>query len=324
MKREINQQVTREKIIQLRKTHGYSQDDVAQLIEGSRTYYCSMENGNRELNELFLQRLADIYDIEFEEICVFVESEYDKLEKTMSILDSYRPTNYYMVRHGNLAEDIIDLIKYFEESKISEYKLLDPMLNNLGFEVKLINIHDYIEKWNIESENNNSRIIINKSRKLLEYFKSNNNYEACVLISNRHEPSQRFLINIDKYLELENFIYLSLVGNLENVFEEYNQFYKSFSPHALSGLDDIINAGTNYNNSMDDSVPNYIETEKDNDLDDIISDSMKEEDNDAFFDKLIGYKQAKLHLLKINEYIGKLLDMEDEIKQKNKKEKDKI
>ena len=48
---------------------------------------------------------------------------------------------------------------------------------------------------------------------------------------------------------------------------------------------------------------------------------MKEEDEDAFFDRLIHYRQAKKHLLDINEYIGKLLDMEEEIKQNSEDKK---
>lgn len=120
MKRVINQELTRDKIIQLRKIHNYTQKEIAKYLQGSRTYYCSFETGSRKLNEKFLQRLADIYDIDFDEICIYAESDYDKLEKTMNILDSYRPTNYYMVRHGNLVEDLIDLIKYFEKSEISQ------------------------------------------------------------------------------------------------------------------------------------------------------------------------------------------------------------
>ena len=55
-------------------------------------------------------------------------------------------------------------------------------------------------------------------------------------------------------------------------------------------------------------------------IDSIIAEKMQKEDHDNEFDKLIGYSQAELNLLKINEYIGKILDMGDELKQ-NTKEK---
>ncbi len=284
MKRIIDQQATKERIKQLRIQSGYTQEQIAEFMGGSRSYYCSMETGSRELNEKYLETLAQIYDVKVDEICIYVESEYEKLEKTMNILDSYRPTNYYMVRHGNIAEDIIDLIKYFEEAKISEYNLLDPIFNNLGFEIKLINIKAYIKKWNTESDIQNTRSIRNKSQNLLKYF---NNKEVCILAANRYDPFERYLISIDKFLELEDFIYHSLIGNLEFVFEEYDQLHSSSAEE---------------------------------DLNDIISDNMKEEDEEMFFDRLIRYPKAKKHLLDINGYIGKLLDMEEKFKQ-NSEEK---
>lgn len=289
MKREINQELTRQKIIQLRIKSGYSQEELAVLMQGSRTYYCSFETGSRKLNEKFLQRLADIYDIDFDEICIYAESDYDKLEKTMNILDSYRPTNYYMVRHGNLVEDLNDLIKYFEKSQISEYNLLDSMLNNLGYYVKLINIQNYIDKWNSESKIIHSKDVRLKSEKLLSFF-GDSDTKTCILLAHREEKYLRYLISIDKYLELENYIYLSLVGNLEQVLENFNKLSKSY--------------------------PKNISEE----LNSIIAENMQEEDQDNEMDTFLRYSQAKLHLLKINEYIGKILNMEDELKQ-NTKEK---
>lgn len=289
MKKEINQKLSRENIKKLRLNRGYTQKELSVLMGGSRTYYCSFETGSRELNETFLQRLADIYDIDYDEVCIYAESDYDKLEKTMNILDSYRPTNYYMVRHGNLVEDLNDLIKYFEKSQISEYNLLDSMLNNLGYDVKLINIQNYIDKWNSESKILHSKNVRQNSKKLLSYF-GNSDTKTCILLAHREERYLRYLISIDKYLEIENYIYLSLVGNLEQILENFNKLYKSY-PKTIS-----------------------------EELNSIITENMQEEDHDNEIDKLLRFSQAKLHLLKINEYIGKILDMEDELKQ-NTKEK---
>ena len=294
MLREINQKATREKMRQLRLEKGFTQDEIAELIEGSRTTYCSMEKGTKELNEKYLMRLAQAYNIEFEELCIYAESEYDKLERTMNILDSYRPTNYYMIRHGNLAEDLADLIKYFEKGKITEYNLIDPMLSGLGFEIKLININAYLEKWRSELELNNSRTVINNAKIALSFFGDENDKEVCVLLYHRNERYLRCLLNIDKYIELEKFLFLSLDSNLENLFREYNEMHRSLSKDGAK------------------------------DLDSIISNNMKEEDKEAYLDSLIHTPQAKHQLLKIDEYIKKLLEMEHELKQKRKKEKDNI
>ena len=224
MKRRINQKATKERIRELRIQRGYTQEEIAEIMGGSRSYYNSMETGNRELNEKYLEKLAEVFEVNKDEICIYVEYDYEKFEEIMNILDSYRPTNYYMVRYGNLAEDIIDLIKYFEDSKISEYNLLDPIFNNLGFDIKLINIQTYIQKWNAESDIKNARKIRKKSESLLKYF---NEKEICILAVNRNNQSERYLISIDKFLELEDFIYHSLIGNLEFVFEEYDRLHSS-------------------------------------------------------------------------------------------------
>ena len=277
MKKLIDQKATKERLKQLRIQSGYTQDEIAKMMGGSRSYYCSMESGDRDLNEKYLETLAKIYNVKMDEICIYVESEYDRLEKTMNILDSYRPANYYMVRHGNLEEDIIDLIKYFDDSRISEYDLLDPIFNNLGYDIKLINIKEYIKKWLSGANIMNIRGVKKRSKALLDYF---GNKEVCILVAKRSNPSERYLISIDKYMELENYIYRSLLGNLEFLFDEYYDLYKSTAEE---------------------------------DLDDIINENMREENEEAFFSKLIHYREAKNHLLNINEYIGKLLDMEDKI-----------
>ena len=39
MKKEINQELTRENIKRLRESRGYTQEELAELVHGSRTYY---------------------------------------------------------------------------------------------------------------------------------------------------------------------------------------------------------------------------------------------------------------------------------------------
>lgn len=244
MKRVINQELTRDKIIQLRKIHNYTQKEIAKYLQGSRTYYCSFETGSRKLNEKFLQRLADIYDIDFDEICIYAESDYDKLEKTMNILDSYRPTNYYMVRHGNLVEDLIDLIKYFEKSEISQYIFVDPIFNNMGYGVKLINIK--------------------KHTAVLDYIDKSKN-GACILIYSKTDKQNRHLLSIADYIALENHTFNSLMGNLNGLKEEFDKFRSSLPKRVPNDIDEIIANNTeidNGNNNESKAKQNLIESRK--------------------------------------------------------------
>ena len=103
----------------------------------------------------------------------------------------------------------------------------------LTFDIKLINIQAYIQKWNAESDIKNARKIRKKSESLLRYF---NEKEICILAVNRNNQSERYLISIDKFIELEDFIYHSLIGNLEFVFEEYDQIHSSLAEEDLDGI----------------------------------------------------------------------------------------
>ena len=40
-----------------------------------------METGNRELNEKYLETLAKIFDVDWDEICIYVEYDYEKFEE---------------------------------------------------------------------------------------------------------------------------------------------------------------------------------------------------------------------------------------------------
>jgi len=244
MKRVINQELTRDKIIQLRKMYNYTQEEIAEYLHGSRTYYNSIEKGRAKINEKIIRRLAELYNIDYDEICIYEESEYDKLESIMNVLNSYRPTNYYMVRHGNLKEDIADLIKYFEKSEISQYIFVDPIFNNMGYGVKLINI----KKHTVVSD------YFDKSKK-----------GTCMLIYSKTDKQKRCLLSIDDYIALEDRVYNSLMGNLNALKEEFCKFRSSLPKGIPNDIDEIIANNTeidNGNNNESKAKQNLIESRK--------------------------------------------------------------
>lgn len=245
MKRVINQELTRDKIIQLRKMHNYTQKEIAEYLQGSRTYYNSIEKGRDKINDKIIRRLAELYNIDYDEICIYEESEYDQLESIMNILNSYRPTNYYMVRHGNLKEDIADLIKYFEKSEISQYIFVDPIFNNMGYGVKLINIK--------------------KHTAVFDYFDKSKN-GACILIYSKTDKQNRHLLSIADYITLENHTYNSLMGNLNGLKEEFDKFRSSLPKRVPNDIDEIIANNTEIDNGINNDMrkvrQNLIETRK--------------------------------------------------------------
>ena len=244
MKRVINQELTRDKIIQLRKIHNYTQKEIAEYLQGSRTYYNSIEKGRDKINDKIIRRLAELYNIDYDEICIYEESEYDKLESIMNVLNSYKPSNYYMVRHGNLKEDIADLIKYFEKSEISQYIFVDPIFNNMGYGVKLINIKKHTAVLDY----------VDKSKK-----------GACILIYSKTDKQNRHLLSIADYIALESHTYNSLMGNLNGLKEEFDKFRSSLPKRVPNDIDEIIANNTeidNGNNNESKAKQNLIESRK--------------------------------------------------------------
>lgn len=220
----INQAATKKRIKELRLKNGYTQEQIAKMMNGSRSYYNSMETGDRVLTERYLNTLSAVYYIDVEEIVIYEQSEYNKLEETMNSINSYRPANYYFLRNGNLADDLKDLVKYMGSEKITEYNLLDPILTHLGYEVKLIDIQKYIQRWTTEKENSKNCKIRQNAIELLDYFENQN---VAVLIENKNNSKDKILISIDKYNTLENHLHNSIIGNLNNLEQKYSSSYKS-------------------------------------------------------------------------------------------------
>ena len=61
-----NQDGIRERIIQIRKERGLSQNQLAKDFGISRTHYCNVENGKKPVTESFLKVLASGYKIPME------------------------------------------------------------------------------------------------------------------------------------------------------------------------------------------------------------------------------------------------------------------
>lgn len=224
MRKIIDQKATKKRIKELRIQNGYTQEQLANMMDGSRSYYCSMETGDRELTDKYLKSLSTIYDIDVEEIVIYEESEYSKIEEIMNSINSYRPTNYYFVRNGNLLDDLKDLVKYMDSEKITEYNLLDPILSHLGYDVRLIDI----KKFNTEWKKDKASFINTKTKRnaieLSDYF---GNQDVAILIKNTDKKFDKTLVSVDTYINFEKFIYNSVLGNLENMKEEFYKIHRT-------------------------------------------------------------------------------------------------
>ena len=94
MKMLTNQDGIRERIIQIRKERGLSQNQLAKDFGISRTHYCNVENGKKPVTESFLKVLASGYKIPME---AFIPNENGDLmqycECTNDFVNAMRSLN---------------------------------------------------------------------------------------------------------------------------------------------------------------------------------------------------------------------------------------
>ena len=107
-----NQDEIRERIIQIRKERGLSQNQLAKDFGISRTHYCNVENGKKPVTESFLKVLASGYKIPME---AFIPNENGDLMQYCECTNDF--VNAIIDEYFNSFE----IRKYY----IDEYEQLD-------------------------------------------------------------------------------------------------------------------------------------------------------------------------------------------------------
>ena len=75
MKKAIDQEKTREKIVALRTERGLSQNQLAEALGASRTHYNGIEHGKATITNSYINMLAEFYDVPVEDIVVAVGAD---------------------------------------------------------------------------------------------------------------------------------------------------------------------------------------------------------------------------------------------------------
>ena len=133
-----NQDEIRERIIQIRKEKGVSQNQLAKDFGISRTHYCNVENGKKPVTESFLKVLASGYKIPME---AFIPNENGDLMQycectndfVNAIIDDYFNSfeirKYYVNEYEQPYYGVLSYlhdIGYTVEYKLSAYKVANP------------------------------------------------------------------------------------------------------------------------------------------------------------------------------------------------------
>lgn len=135
-KDNINQELTRQNIFNLRKKYGYTQAKVAELMGGSRTIYNGIENGKVKITEYYVQTLADVYGVPFESIAVFAsgydEGFYQGMRTRKKLDESQFDNDSMKVYH--MGKELLTGKKYTST--------LYPAIKALGYAIEVVDIKD--------------------------------------------------------------------------------------------------------------------------------------------------------------------------------------
>ena len=135
-KDNINQELTRQNIVKLRKEHGYTQAKVAELMGGSRIIYNGIENGKVKITEYYVQTLADAYGVPFDSIAVFAsgydEGFYQGMRTRQKLDESQFDNDSMKVYH--MGKELLTGKKYTST--------LYPAIKALVYAIEVVDIKD--------------------------------------------------------------------------------------------------------------------------------------------------------------------------------------
>ena len=135
-KNNINQELTRQNIFNLRKKYGYTQAKVAELMGGSRSIYNGIENGKVKITEYYIRTLADVYGVPFEDIAVFAsgydEGFYQGMKTRQKLDDSQFDSESMKVYQ--MGKELLTGKKYTST--------LYPAIKALGYNIEVVDIKD--------------------------------------------------------------------------------------------------------------------------------------------------------------------------------------
>lgn len=207
-KDNINQELTRQNIIELRKKHGFTQVKVAELMGGSRSIYNGIENGKVKITEYYVQMLADVYGVSFESIAVFAsgydEGFYQGMKVKAAMKDSQFDTQSMKVYH--MGKELLTGKKYTST--------LYPSLKEMGYVIEVIDMEE-LDPVQIppdvrENALDGKIFVIMKGNRTIGYAAPND------------------------YYAFERFLNTAVKGFLDEVHENYKKYEKN------SGGDGVI------------------------------------------------------------------------------------
>ena len=202
-KDNINQELTRQNIIELRKKHGYTQVKVAELMGGSRSMYNGIENGKVKITEYYVQTLADVYGVSFESIAVFAsgydEGFYQGMKVKAAMKDSQFDTQSMKVYH--MGKELLTGKKYTST--------LYPSLKEMGYVIEVVDMEE-LDPIQIppdvrENAHDGKIFVIMKGNRTIGYV----------------APSD--------YYAFERFLNTAVKGFLDEVHENFKKYEKNVS-----------------------------------------------------------------------------------------------
>ena len=156
-----NQDEIRERIIQIRKERGLSQNQLAKDFGISRTHYCNVENGKKPVTESFLKVLASGYKIPNDIVNAIIDDYFNSFEIRKYYINEYEQPYYGVLSY---LHDIGYTVEY---ELLQEAHLQDSFDSETGsVDVKEISEDGVIHVYSNETGKDVAQIPLTKLAEL--------------------------------------------------------------------------------------------------------------------------------------------------------------
>lgn len=256
----INQKSTAKNIKKIRIERNFSQAKLAKELNSSRTYYSSIENGKTKITQQYIDKLANFYKLEPSKIAIYDDIDTQELEFITLLMNMMKTDSMYLMNHQSLSDDLITINKYVKLGTVSAVNIIEPVLNNLDYELKLIDIHDIISPL-LEKEN------YTHDEKLFLNSLANHITDQPLAIALYKYNTFVGLWGIDDFCKFEDYIHTSVEGyvnRIEQNFYSSKEFCKKTKLEQLNSSNKKHKENTNSSSTYTsrDSIHNFLSRNK--------------------------------------------------------------
>lgn len=217
---DINQKKTAERIKGLRMERNWTQEEVADRLQGSPKYYCGIEKCKEKITPCYIKRLAKVFNVEFDDIAVYENTHEEQYHTEIQRIIAFFAKKYGLTFGLDLPpKDLKELMSTFPT--ICDVGIAELALKKLGYESYIITT-----KWNndiVTLTFLNSKLEWDMSeypKGIKDIFKDE---YVWVLIENNNIVG---ILNSSTICDIDRFVICGVKGIIDGARAEHNILFK--------------------------------------------------------------------------------------------------